>query len=171
MRPTVLRQIAVLLLLLFIVAAIAFFGSLATTPNVDGWYADATKVPWNPPNGVFAPAWTTLYVVIAIVGLLIWRAGYDEKADGNRARRTLTIYGLQLALNAAWTPIFFAGYPLIGEIAWWLALVVILALIATVVWLIASAAKWSKVAAWLLVPYLGWLIYASSLNAGIIALN
>lgn len=171
MRPTVLRQIAVLVLLLAVVAAIAFLGSLATAPNVDGWYAEATKVAWNPPNWLFAPAWTTLYVVIAIVGFLIWRAGYGRDPDGNAARGTLTGYGIQLGLNAAWTPVFFAGYPLIGEAAWWAALVVIIALIAVVIWLIASARKWSKVAAWLLIPYAGWLIYAASLNAGIIALN
>lgn len=171
MRPTILRQIVVLILLLVIVAAIAFCGSMATAPNVDGWYADVTKVAWNPPNWVFAPAWTTLYVIVAVVGFLIWRAGYDAEAGGNRARGTLTIYGLQLVLNAAWTPVFFAGYPLIGEVAWRAALVVIIALIATVVWLVALAARWSKAAAWLLIPYLGWLIYAASLNAGIIVLN
>lgn len=171
MRPKVGRQIVVGVLLLAIVFAIAFFGSMATTPNVDGWYADVEKVPWDPPNSVFGPAWTTLYVMIAVVGFLIWRAGYDENAEHNRARRTLGIFVLQLVLNAAWTPAFFAGYPLMGRPAWWLALAVITALIATVIWLIASAARWTKVGAWLLVPYLLWLLYAATLNAGIIALN
>ncbi|HMR48976.1 MAG TPA: tryptophan-rich sensory protein [Arachnia sp.] len=171
MRPTVRRQIAVLILLLAIVAAIAFFGSLATAPNVDGWYADAAKVAWNPPNWVFAPAWTTLYVMIAVAGFLIWRAGHDREAGRNRARGALVVYGIQLVLNAVWTPIFFAGYPLIGEAAWWVALVVIVWLIGVVIWLVVAASRWSAPAAWLLIPYLGWLIYAASLNAGIIALN
>lgn len=171
MRPTILRQITIGAALLIIVAAIAFFGSLATTPNVEGWYAEARKVPWNPPNEVFAPTWSTLYVMIAIVGFLLWRSGFQGPDEQNEARDTLRIYALQLALNAAWTPLFFATYPLIGRAAWWIALAVIFALIASVVWLIASSAPRSKTAVWLLIPYVLWLLYASSLNAGIIALN
>lgn len=168
---TVGRQIAVAALLLLIVAAIAVGGSLASASNTEGWYLDVEKVPWNPPNGVFGPAWTVLYVIIALVGFLIWRAGYVGNGQPNRAQRTLRIYALQLVLNAMWTPIFFAGYPVAGQPAWWVAMGVILALVATVIWLMASAAKWSRIATLLLIPYLGWLIFASTLNAGIIVLN
>ncbi len=171
MSPTAVRQITVAALLLAIVAAIAYFGSLATMPNVEGWYADAAKVPWNPPNSVFGPVWTALYVAIAIIGFLIWRSGYTGVGSPNEARGTLRIYTLQLALNAVWTPIFFAGYPRVGEIAWWAALLVILALLASIIWLISATWKHSRIASWLLVPYLIWVAYASTLNAGIIALN
>ena len=165
------RQIAIGALCLLLVAAIAVGGSLASASNTEGWYADVTKVPWNPPNEVFGPAWTVLYVLIAAVGFLIWRAGYVGGGQPNAARRTLGVYALQLVLNAAWTPIFFAGFPVIGEAAWWVALAVILALVVTVVWLMVSAAKWSRVAVLLLIPYLLWLLFASSLNVGIIVLN
>lgn len=170
-RPTVARQVAVAVLLLVAVAAIAAFGALANSGNVDGWYASAGKAPWTPPNRVFAPAWTTLYLLIAIVGLLIWRAGYTGSGSPNGARKALGIYIAQLVLNAVWSPVFFAGYPLIGAAAWWLAMGVILALVLCVAWLIVEAAKWSRIAAWLLVPYAAWLLFASTLNAGIIALN
>ena len=165
------RQIIVGGVLLLVVAAIAVFGSLASASNTEGWYADVEKVPWNPPNAVFGPAWTVLYVIIALVGFLIWRAGFVGNGRPNAAKRTLGIYILQLVLNAIWTPIFFAGFPIIGEAAWWVALVVILSLVATVVWLMVSTITWSRVATFLLIPYLLWLLFASSLNAGIIFLN
>ena len=88
--------------------------------------ADAEKVPWNPPNALFGPVWSVLYLMIALSGFLLWR--WAAK-DGRRWDPALTVYVVQLALNAAWTPIFFAGYPVIGEAAWWIALIVILALI------------------------------------------
>lgn len=169
--PAAGRQIGVAALLLVVVAAIAALGSLATVPNTDGWYASVAKVPWNPPDAVFGPAWSVLYVMIAAVGFLIWRAGYAGQGKPNRARRVLQIYAVQLVLNGLWTPIFFGGYPLVGEPAWWLALGVIIALIATVVQLTRAAARHSSLAAWLLVPYLLWLLFAASLNAGIIVLN
>lgn len=165
------RQIAVGGLCLLIVAAIAVGGSLASASNTEGWYLEVEKVPWNPPNWLFGPAWTVLYVIIALVGFLIWRAGFVGGGRPNAAARTLRIYALQLVLNAAWTPIFFAGYPVFGQPAWWVAMGVILALVATVIWLMASAVKWSRVATLLLIPYLLWLLFASSLNAGIIVLN
>lgn len=169
-HPSIGRQILVGAVLLAIVFAIAALGSLATTPNVDGWYADADKVPWNPPGWVFGPAWSVLYLLIAIAGFLLWRAG-AVRDDTSRSRAVLIVFGVQLALNAVWTPIFFAAYPLIGEAAWWIALVVILALIASILWLIVAGRRLSRAAAVLLVPYLLWVIFASTLNAGIIALN
>lgn len=169
--PSTLRQIVVGVVLLLVVVAIAGFGSLASTSHVDGWYADAQKVPWNPPDAVFGPAWSVLYLMIAIAGFLLWRAGRTTDREPDRGRRTLVLYVVQLALNAMWTPAFFAGYPVLGEAAWWIAMAVISALIVSVVWLIGRAWKLSKPAALLLVPYVLWLIYAATLNAGIIALN
>ncbi|MBP2436475.1 TspO/MBR family protein [Microbacterium amylolyticum] len=167
-QTSVARQILVAAILLAAVVAIAAGGSLATTPNVEGWYADAVKAPWNPPTWVFGPAWSVLYLAIAIAGFLFWRS--NDTPDGRR-RSVLTVYVVQLSLNAAWTPIFFGGYPLMGEIAWWIAVGVIVALVASVIWLIAAGRRVSRLAAWLLVPYLLWLIFATSLNAAIIVLN
>ena len=169
-RPSARRQIIVGAGLLVVVAVIAFLGSLATMPNTDGWYAEAQKAAWSPPNAVFGPVWSVLYFLIAVAGWLVWKNGYRE-GRSNAAKKPLIIYTAQLVLNFLWTPVFFAGYPLIGEPAWWVALAIILALIVTVVWLAVSAAPWSKTAAWIMAPYLLWLMFATSLNVAIIALN
>lgn len=169
--PSVTRQVGIAVLLLAIVVAIAGAGSAVTISNVDGWYAGITKVPWNPPNEVFGPAWSVLYAMIALAGFALWRKGYAGKEQPNEARYELRLYAVQLVLNGLWTPIFFGGYPLVGAIAWWAALVVIVALVVTVVWLITVTMRRSKLAAWLLVPYGLWLLFATSLNVGIIALN
>lgn len=170
MKPTIGRQTGFGLIFLAAVALIAVAGSLANGPNIDGWYADAEKVAWSPPNVTFAPVWTVLYVMIAVAGWLVWRSAY-RGAQSNRARGTLGVYVAQLILNGLWSPMFFAGYPLLGEAAWWAALVIIVALIASVVWFAVSAWTHSKAAAWLMVPYVLWLAFATTLNAGIIALN
>ncbi|MGB4137642.1 MAG: TspO/MBR family protein [Microbacterium sp.] len=171
-KPTIRRQVLMGAVLLALSVIVAGLGSLATIPSTDGgWYEDAAKVPWSPPNGLFGPAWSLLYAMIAVAGFLIWRSGYAGAGERNRARPALTVFGVQMALNLAWTPVFFAGYPLVGAAAWWAGMVVIVLLIVAVIVLIVSAYRHSKSAAWLLVPYLGWLLFASTLNAGIIALN
>lgn len=170
-KPTFGRQVLVGVILLAAVAGIAGFGSLANAGNTDGWYERVNKVAWDPPNWLFGPAWSVLYLLIAVAGFLIWRAGYRGGGRQNRARRPLALYIVQLAFNAAWSPTFFAGYPLIGEAAWWIAMGIISILIALVIWLIFVTFKWSKAAAWLLGPYVTWMAFASTLNAGIIALN
>lgn len=169
-KPTAGLQIAVAGLLLIIVAAIAYFGSLATVANVGGWYAAVEKAPWDPPNAVFGPVWSALYILIALVGWLVWRRGY-RKGEPHAARSTLALYGVQLVLNAAWTPVFFAGFPLIGRPAWWIALAIILGLLVCVIALARAVAKWSKLAIWVMLLYAAWLLFASTLNLWIILLN
>lgn len=170
-RPSVGRQILVGLAFLAAVVVVAGVGSLAAIGNTDGWYLDVEKVPWNPPNSVFGPAWSLLYALIAVAGFLLWRRGFRGAGRRNAATGVLLLFVVQLLLNGLWTPIFFAGYPVIGQAAWWLAMVVILALLVVVVVLILRSRRLSRAAAWLLVPYLLWLAFASTLNAGIIALN
>ena len=153
-------SVAVLVLLVAVNFAVGFVGSLSTRTAVDGWYADAEKVAWNPPPAVFAPAWSVLYVLMAVAAWLVWRRG-----GFGAARTALTLYIVQLALNAAWTPIFFSGRLV------WLALVVIVAL--EVVLVATAVAFWrhSKVASWLLGPYMVWVAFATTLNLGIAVLN
>lgn len=170
-KPPVGRQLVVLIAMIAVVALVSFLGSLASTSNVEGWYQDAEKVPWNPPGSVFGPAWGVLYAANAVVGFLLWRAGYRGASAPNASRRALTVFGVQLGLNLLWTPTFFAGYPIIGAPAWWAGLVVITALIIAVIWLMMLARRRSTTATILLVPYVLWLLFASTLNIGIIALN
>jgi len=134
-------------------------GALSTDGNVEGWYADANVAPWTPPNWVFGPVWSVLYVLI---GVSFWRAWRMPSSPTRTAGIRLFIW--QLALNAIWTPIFFAGYPLIGPIAFWLGVIIILVM-DVMVWM--TIVKFKDVDIWsarLLIPYEAWLFIASTLN-------
>lgn len=169
--PSTGRSIAVGCLALVAVVAIAGLGVLANDGNTDGWYADAEKVAWSPPNWLFGPAWSFLYFLIALAGWLIWRAGYRGAGTPNAAQGVVAIYVVQLLLNCAWSPTFFAGYPAWGAPAWWIALAIIVALDVVVAVLILQARRFSTLAAWALVPYLGWILFATTLNIGVAVLN
>ncbi len=144
----------------FLVASlvVAALGGLASAANVTGWYATADKAPWSPPNGVFGPVWTVLYTAMAVAAWLVWRK------RTNRTRPAMFVYALQLVLNLAWTPAFFALYPALGTAALWLGLVVILALIAAVAVTVLYFGPISRTAGLLLLPYISWLVFAASLN-------
>lgn len=135
-------------------ALVAWLGSLATVGNVDGWYRDADKPSFNPPDALFGPVWTVLYVAMAVAVWLAWRRGAPTG-----------IWWVQLGLNLAWTPVFFGLQQL------WLGLVVIVLLDLAVLATILAFRRWSRPAALLLVPYLGWILFATVLNGSIAALN
>lgn len=145
-----------LMLVVFLAASglVAFLGSLATRSNVDGWYRDADKPWFNPPDALFGPVWTVLYVAMAVAAWLAWRRGAPTG-----------IWWVQLALNLAWTPVFFGLEQL------WLGLVVILLLDLAVVATIVTFRRNSRAASWLLAPYLAWILFATALNLGIALLN
>lgn len=165
-RPTTARSILALVLFIAIAFGVAGLGSLATFQNVAGWYADAEKAFWNPPNLVFGPVWTVLYSLMSVAAWLVWR-----EPPGVARTRALAVYVVQLALNALWTPVFFGLYPLAGPPALWIALAIILAL--DVMVLVTMLRFWPvrRVAAVLLIPYWAWVLYATTLNAALAALN
>lgn len=154
------RQWWVLAALLAISYAIAGLGGLASTSGVDGWYADAAKPPWTPPNWLFGPVWTVLYGAMAVAAWLVWR-----RSDWAKARPAIRLYIVQLALNAVWTPVFFGAEQLWPGLAIILALDVVLAATVVAFW------RRRRLAGILLLPYLAWCLYASTLNAGVAALN
>lgn len=160
------RSALVLVAFIAISFAVAAVGSLATFENVDGWYADADKAAWNPPNWIFGPVWTLLYTVMSVAAWLVWR-----ERDVRPVRGALTAYVVQLILNAIWTPVFFGLYPVIGGPALWIALGIILALDVAV--LVTMIRFWSvrRLAAWLLVPYWAWVLFATTLNGALAGLN
>ncbi len=167
-RPTPAWQsVAVLIAFLAISFGVAALGTLTTIQNVDGWYADAGKAFWSPPNVVFGPVWTVLYSLMSVAAWLVWR----ERRRVPGATRALGAYVIQLVLNAIWTPIFFGLYPLIGVTALWISLVVILAL--DVMVLITMLRFWPvrRIAALLLILYWAWVLYATTLNAAVAVLN
>ncbi len=164
--PARLRSALALIAFLAIAFAVAAFGALSTTTAVDGWYADAAKAPWTPPNAVFGPVWAALYTLMSVAAWLIWRR--RERAG---ARPALRWYVAQLVLNAVWTPVFFGLYPLLGTAALWIAFAIIVALDAAVLITILAFRPVSRLAAWLLVPYLLWAAYATTLTAAAAILN
>ena len=124
------------------------------------WYERLAKPSWRPPNRLFAPVWAALYLMIAASGWLVWReAGFAGAA------LPLTIYALQLVLNAAWTPIFFGLHrPDLGFLDIVLVWLSILSTILLFYPLDIGAAL-------LLVPYFAWVTFAAALNFAIWRLN
>jgi tryptophan-rich sensory protein len=165
-REGTARAVLMLVVFLAISFAVAAFGSLSTISNVDGWYADAEKVFWNPPNVLFGPVWTVLYTLMSVAAWLVWL-----RRDEPGAPRALWTYVAQLVLNAVWTPVFFGAYPLIGPAALWIALAIILALDVAILLTMLRFFPVSRAAAWMLVPYWAWVLFATTLNAGLAVLN
>ena len=135
-------------------------GAVATTPEIDGWYRTLAKPAWNPPDAVFGPVWTTLFILMAIAAWLIWRPeGFKVAA------MPLTLFAMQLVLNVSWSWIFFGmhqpGWAFVEIVALWLAIV------ATT----AAFFRCSKLGGCLLVPYLAWVSFAAVLNFTIWRLN
>lgn len=150
---------------LAIVSAVAAFGSLGSAGAISGWYADAQKPMWTPPNIVFGPVWTVLYSTMAVAAWLVWR----RPASLERSK-ALRAYAAQLALNALWSPVFFGLGGLLGALGLWLALVIIVALNIALLAAIFRFADVSLVATWLLVPYWLWALFATTLNAAMAVL-
>ncbi|MEW9807697.1 TspO/MBR family protein [Mesorhizobium sp. ZMM04-5] len=121
------------------------------------WYEALAKPSFNPPNWIFGPVWTVLYVLIAIAGWRVWQR--------DRSGAAMKLWGLQLALNFLWSPVFFS----LQQVG--LALVVIVALLATILAFIAAAWSVDRAAALLFVPYALWVSFATLLNAAILTLN
>lgn len=148
------------LVALFIV--IAFLPSLsAVFVKTGGWYAMALDKPsWNPPNWIFGPVWTMLYILIGLAGYFAWTRGKREDRH-----MVFKVYGAQLFLNAIWSPLFFG----LHRIDWALADLVLLWFM--ILLNIGLFSRQSRLAAWLLIPYFLWVSFAGALNAAIMALN
>jgi tryptophan-rich sensory protein len=151
-----LRQSIPLLVFLALTFAAAGVGSLATTPNIATWYATLAKPSWNPPNWIFGPVWTFLYISMAVAAWLVWRKGNVDP---------LVLYAIQLLLNAAWSWLFF-GFHLPGA-----AFIEVVALLIAI--LATTIAFWPKsmAAGILMLPYFGWVAFATVLNFTIWRLN
>ena len=132
-----------------------------TATGVDSWYQTINKPSWNPPSWIFAPVWTTLYVMMGIALFLVWKSNTSEVLK----KRAITFFAVQLVLNFFWSFIFFnqeqPGWALVEIIAMWLAILVT----------IFAFSKVNKIAAWLLVPYISWVSFATILNYTIWQLN
>jgi tryptophan-rich sensory protein len=167
-RPPAVPAVVALLGFLVAVAIVAVVGGLASA-SASEQYAGFAQPSWAPPSWLFGPVWTVLYVMIAVSGWLVWRRGSTvDSARSVSAGLTApahVVYGVQLLLNMAWTPLFF-GAGLFG-----VAFAEIVLLWVSIVATIVLFARQSRVAAWLLVPYLAWVTFASALNFSIWMLN
>ncbi len=121
------------------------------------WYAGLAKPVFNPPNWIFGPVWSILYVMIAVAGWRLW--------ENNRASTSMKIWWAALVFNFLWSPVFFGAQQLA------LALVIILVLLALIYAFIARTWNLDRIAAWLFVPYAAWVSFATLLNASIWWLN
>lgn len=134
-------------------------GSIATVQNIPTWYAGLEKPPLLPPNDVFGPVWSVLYVMIGVALFLVWISREKKSA------RPYVAFFTQLALNTLWCFMFF------GLHLPWLGFAVIVALVGAIVWTMREFAPISKAAAWLFVPYLAWVLFATYLTVGVAGLN
>lgn len=149
--------LAVFVLLCFAAARV---GSFLTTPALDGWYAALRKPSWNPPNWIFGPVWSVLYLSMAIAAWLVWR-----RCEWSKASLPLSLFALQLVLNVVWSGLFFA---LKNPKA---AFVEILLLWGAILATLIAFWRVTSLAGWLLVPYFGWVAYAAVLNFSIWQMN
>jgi tryptophan-rich sensory protein len=136
-------------------------GSVFTTPSIPGWYAGLAKPPFNPPNWLFGPVWTLLYAMMGVAAYLVYEKGL-KRPD---VKKALAVFGAQLLLNALWSIVFFGAHRILG------AAVVITLLWAMILATILLFRKISVAAAWLLVPYILWVSFASVLNVSLYVLN
>jgi len=135
-----------------------FAGSVFTTRAVDSWYLTLAKPAWTPPSAVFGPVWTALYVMMGVAAWLVWR-------KCGLVTLPIALFAIQLALNVAWSAIFFGmrqpGWALVDIAALWLAVA------ATMI----ALYRVTPTAGVLLAPYLAWITFASALNLAIWRMN
>jgi len=150
------------LIIAIVVSELAgIIGSIFTVSAIPNWYAGLVKPALNPPSWIFGPVWTLLYALMGIAAFLIWKNGLEKK----EVKAALGVFGIQLFLNAIWSIIFFGlyspGWALVDIVVLWLA----------IVWTMVMFYKISRPAAYLLVPYLLWVSFASYLNYSVWVLN
>ena len=157
MNKTLTLEFLISILLPLSLGAIA---GMFTSQSVPEWYATLNRPSFNPPNWIFGPVWTTLYILMGISFFLIW------KQEASKARnRAVLIFLLQLLLNFAWSFIFFY-FNMIG-----LALVEIVLLWISIVLMLVVFYKIKPIASYINIPYLLWVTFATVLNASYYFLN
>ncbi len=139
---------------------IGYASGMVTRDAIDTWYVTLNKPWFNPPNWIFGPVWSLLYIAMGVAAARVW-----IKSEGVALRGAMLAYGVQLLLNAFWSIAFF------GMRSPELALVVIIALWLAIVWCLQRFKAIDRPAAWLLVPYLLWVSFATLLNVAIVRLN
>lgn len=141
-------------------AVVSAIGGGVTAGSVKTWFPTLIKPSWNPPSQLFAPVWTLLYGLMAVAAWRVWC-----RRDRPGAKSVLWVYGVQLALNATWSVLFF-GLRNPG-----LALIEIILFLGVLLWLQTALWRLDRVAGMLWIPYVLWVSFATALNAAIWHLN
>ena len=156
-----MNNIVKLIISIAIPVAVGSTAGFFTAGAVDNWYQTINKPTWNPPNRVFAPVWTMLYVMMGVALFFVWKS----EASSVLKKKAVTLFAAQLILNFFWSFIFFyqhqPGWALVEIVVMWVSILLT----------IFAFAKVSKTAAWLLVPYISWVSFAAILNYAIWQLN
>jgi len=156
-----MRKLIKIIISILLCQGAGAIGSLFTSSAISTWYATLQKPSFNPPNWIFAPVWTILFLLMGVSLYLIWGKGLENK----KVKIALLIFGVQLVLNIFWSFLFFGLqsplYAFIEIIILWLAILLT----------IITFYKISKSAAYLLLPYIFWVSFASILNFSILILN
>lgn len=160
-RNQLKRKLIHISIAVLVCLAAGFLGSVATQTSVGSWYLTINKPSFNPPNWIFAPVWTTLFIMMGVAAGLVWNKGFHHKW----VKTAMYHFVFQLLLNVAWSLVFFGLKEIFG------ALLIIFGLLL----LLLFTFKWFKVvdplAASLLIPYILWVGFASVLNFSIWQLN
>ena len=147
-----------LILFLIVTFSASFIGGLVSISLKEPWYSGLVKSNYNPPDWIFAPVWTTLYIMMT---LAIWFFWHSKKRDVN----TIYIYFIHIVFNATWSIVFFGLHQI------FFALVVLVILITLIIILIIRFKRVNFVSYYLMIPYLLWCLYALFLNYNLMVLN
>ena len=145
-------------LFILITYSASFIGAFATINFKDPWYSLLNKPYFNPPDWIFGPVWTTLYLMMTISIWLYWNSK-------NKNMKTVYIYFIHLIFNTTWSIVFFVFHNIV------FALLILLILISFIILLIKKFSNINKLSAYLLIPYLLWCLFALALNISLIILN
>ena len=155
-----IQQALGLIVITGICFAVAGIGSWFMPSALSGWFITLNKPSWNPPNWVFGPVWSVLYLFMAIAAWLVWRQlGWPGAAV------PLALFVVQLLLNGAWTGLFFGLHKP------WVAFAEIILLWCAILATLSSFWRVSPLAGWMLVPYLVWVTFAAALNLTLARMN
>jgi tryptophan-rich sensory protein len=156
-----LKEFPMLIGSILIPLVVGYIGAIVTLPQITTWYATLSKPWWSPPNWLFGPIWTTLYVLMGIALFLVWREGIHRRD----VRFAILIFGVQLILSLVWSVVFFSFHALFGAFA--IVMLLWLAILANIIAFVIIS-KWAGL---LLVPYIIWVSIASYLNYSVYLLN
>ena len=160
--PARSRLVDVVALVLFVALCLGIgaLGASVTATSVDTWYAGLVKPSFNPPDEVFGPVWTVLYILMGVAAWRVWRS-----ADRDTTRGPLTLFALQLAINLGWSVVFFGLHRIAAAVA-----TIVVLDVAVLVTMLAFRSV-DRLAALLMVPYVAWVAFATVLNVAIWRLN